>query len=129
MNRSGASSIRRQGIPTCGGSSDSSKMSNGSATPAFSEWLGTWSAGGVTLPAYVVLVNTDPVYGMISVGGGQCVATWNEAGRISNTERYVNADVTQGSCVDNQWHVTISGNRVSGTDASGANASFSVKRR
>lgn len=102
---------------------------NAVATPAFTEWLGTWSANGVTLPAYVVLLKTDPVYGMISVGGGQCVATWSEAGRVSDTERYVNADVTQGSCVDNQWHVTMSGSRISGSDSSGANASFSVRRR
>ncbi len=99
-----------------------------SAQEQSSSWSGSWSAGGQSIPATLTLDSTDPLAGTIDISG-VCSAKWTEIQRTSDISRVVSAHVISGAdCRDNQWNVTIQQNRITGTDSSHPDSSFSLLR-
>lgn len=79
--------------------------------------------------ADLIIDDDDPIEGTITVtfeeSGVTCTATWTESTRDFGTI-YVDAKVTSGDCVDNEWAVTVTGNTMTARQnwsAAGGNTS------
>jgi hypothetical protein len=94
--------------------------------PTPTNWSGSWSSGGMTLPATLTLDSVDSLNGTFEVQG-LCSARWTQTQRDPDGSRVVNAHVVSGvRCADNQWDVTVQQNSITGYDTRNAYTTFSL---
>ena len=88
-------------------------------------WTGSWTSSSGTYPASLDVSQDAPMRAHIDIPERLCRADWHEVRRDGGVI-VLDATVTQGTCSNNTWVLTIGGGTITGQDStdSGTRVNF-----